>query len=535
MDLDVRKISVEYQADVADNSEPEDNYFSMSQRIVATYNGREIGYINFEHVEQEPPEDEDFQHENEGTSLEEIIYLSKIEVPEQYRGLGISGILYKKFGEVYSQKFMGLQVERHFENPIAEYSFKKAIDEGWVPAEAYSANRSTRDYNTPEKQQLWQDLRQKLPENLQANKRNQLFVLADNMDVDLRNLQIDYTVSEEDGFYEEAEERLEYEIEATLQDGTLVGSMTFFAMKNVQNPKNIHSRILGLKRISPGSNIIYVDQIYVDSKVRSAGIGQLLYKKFGEIYNQNYNGWIVSKYYVNPVAEYAFRKAVSLGWISESAISNNEGVYRDIYDKDGFSGLKVDKDKLWKDLRNKLPEQYQGPETWAVNNTNELEKFASESIDIRNGIDVEYNGSIGSSEYANGVQANVYMIVASLNGGEVGSIRFTEYKCDPNGDFAGRDKLHIDLIKVENQYQNLGIGQLLLKKFGEVYQNEFDRLPVSADFHNPIAEYSYRKAISLGWISGWALDDDKLKRNYDKQDKTMWKDLRKKIPPMYRG
>lgn len=532
MDLDVRKISVEYQADVADNSEPEDNYFSMSQRIVATYNGREIGYINFEHVEQEPPEDEDFQHENEGTSLEEIIYLSKIEVPEQYRGLGISGILYKKFGEVYSQKFMGLQVERHFENPIAEYSFKKAIDEGWVPAEAYSANRSTRDYNTPEKQQLWQDLRQKLPENLQANRKNKLFVLADNSEFDLRNLQIDFTVSEEDGYYEESEERLEYEIEARLQDGTRVGGISFIAMKNVQDPSKIHSRILSLNRISPGSNIVFIEQVFVDEKMRNFGIGQLLYKKFGEIYNQNYDGWIVSRYYVNPIAEYAFKKAVSLGWINDSAIGDGKGTYRDRRDK-GLKGVNID--TLWRDLRNKLPEQYQGDEQWELNSSNKFEKFASESLDIRNGIDVEYSGSIGSSEYANGVQANVCMIVASLNSGEVGSIRFTEYKCDPNGDFAGRDKLHIDLIKVENQYQNLGIGQLLLKKFGEVYQNEFDRLPVSADFHNPIAEYSYRKAISLGWISGWALDDDKLKRNYDKQDKTMWKDLRKKIPPMYRG
>ncbi|MNJ90002.1 hypothetical protein D3C87_75930 [compost metagenome] len=375
MDLDTRKISVEYQADVADNSEPDDNYYSMSQRIVATYNGKEIGYINFEHVEQEPSEDENFQHENEGTSLEEIIYLSKIEVPSEYRGFGISGILYKKFGEVYSQKFMGLPVERHFENPIAEYSFKKAIDEGWVPTEAYSPNRTTRDYNTTEKQQLWQDLRQKLPENLQAD------------------------------------------------------------------------------------------------------VNSIKFTKEGRLDLRSHSSYNIKK---------DMRKQSSK--------------------------------QQYLDLRK-----------------NKMNKFASESIDIRNGIDVEFDGSIGSSEYANGVQANVYMITALLNGGEIGSVRFTEYKCDSNGDFARRDKLHIDLIKVENQYQNLGIGQLLLKKFGEVYQNQFDRLPVSADFHNPIAEYSYRKAISLGWISGWALDDDKLKRNYDKQDKTMWKDLRKKIPPMYRG
>ncbi|MNW22927.1 hypothetical protein D3C71_2247190 [compost metagenome] len=45
-----------------------------------------------------------------------------------------------------------------------------------------------------------------------------------------------------------------------------------------------------------------------------------MYKKFGEIYNEKYNGWLISRYYVNPVAEYSFRKAVSLGWINEVSL-----------------------------------------------------------------------------------------------------------------------------------------------------------------------------------------------------------------------
>ncbi|MNC32782.1 hypothetical protein D3C75_811520 [compost metagenome] len=86
-----------------------------------------------------------------------------------------------------------------------------------------------------------------------------------------------------------------------------------------------------------------------------------MYKKFGEIYNEKYNGWLISRYYVNPVAEYSFRKAVSLGWINEVSLDDSL-VTRERRDK---SMRYMDVDKTWDELNNKLPNNVKGPETWA--------------------------------------------------------------------------------------------------------------------------------------------------------------------------
>lgn len=178
---------------------------------------------------------------------------------------------------------------------------------------------------------------------------------------DVRDLVIDYTVEEMDSDVAggEAQKQMYYDITATLK-GQMIGNMEFSAYFAPANPKEIHPRMTRL-RDSTNKDIIFVEAVFVNEQYRKLGIGQLLYKKFGEIYNQYYQGWPVGRYYVNPVAEYSFRKAVSLGWISETAVTENY-VYRDRYDR-GLKNMHVD--DTWNELNNKLPDQYKGPDVWA--------------------------------------------------------------------------------------------------------------------------------------------------------------------------
>ncbi|MNW08692.1 hypothetical protein D3C71_2055260 [compost metagenome] len=64
---------------------------------------------------------------------------------------------------------------------------------------------------------------------------------------------------------------------------------------------------------------------------------------------------------MNPVAEYAFRKAVSMGYINDFSLTDDY-VQRH-YETD-------EKKQQAKDLREKLPEFVRGPETWAKLNNN---------------------------------------------------------------------------------------------------------------------------------------------------------------------
>lgn len=74
------------------------------------------------------------------------LYIEQIEVWDVYQGQGLAQYLYKKFGEIYRQNYMGWPVGRKFENPKAEQAFKRAIEKGWVPPEAYTEEYIDRTY-----------------------------------------------------------------------------------------------------------------------------------------------------------------------------------------------------------------------------------------------------------------------------------------------------------------------------------------------------------------------------------------------------
>lgn len=77
---------------------------------------------------------------------EEKLYIENIEVWDVYQNLGLAQYLYKRFGELYKEKYNGWVVEREFQHPAAEKAFKNAIELGWVPAEAFSEEHTRRTY-----------------------------------------------------------------------------------------------------------------------------------------------------------------------------------------------------------------------------------------------------------------------------------------------------------------------------------------------------------------------------------------------------
>ncbi|MNN74162.1 hypothetical protein D3C81_1903320 [compost metagenome] len=76
---------------------------------------------------------------------------------------------------------------------------------------------------------------------------------------------------------------------------------------------------------------------------------------------------------------------------------------------------------------------------------------------------------------------------------------------------------------------------MLYKTFGEIYSQNYSQLPIVRDFVNPIAEYAYRKAIGLGWISEETLDESLITRRNNETNQQLWTNLRDKLPENIKG
>lgn len=172
---------------------------------------------------------------------------------------------------------------------------------------------------------------------------------------DFRDLVIDYSNAnvnpEDEGI--RADSATNHEIEI-ISNGDIIAYMTFSSYENA-NARDIHDSNHSLPS-GKVEYLLYVDRIFVNEEYRNLGVGQLLYKKFGEIYESQFSGWPVGRYYESSVAEYAFRKAISLGWISEVALDDS------YVTRDRSSNHKKNPDVKWEDLRNKLPENVRGEE-----------------------------------------------------------------------------------------------------------------------------------------------------------------------------
>lgn len=307
--------------------------------------------------------------------------------------------------------------------------------------------------------------------------------------------------------------------------GNEIGSIMFYAYEGWP-----------LNRIDPSayksneivSQLLYIKEVRVLDQYQNLGIGQLLYKKFGEIYYSKFQGWPVGRNFANPVAEYAYRKAVALGYINEMTLDEQ-------YIKREYNTLEQ-KEKA-KTLREKLPDQVKGPAVWSS-----IKKEAELNVIDARALNCDYTEK---EINVNGAQKAIYYrITLNLHDGtEVGNMIFTAYE-NVSAGMLGLSKdwnefiekiIYIDRIYVVSAFRNNGIAIEIYKKFGEIYSEQFQNWPITRDFVNPVAEYTYRKAVSMGLIPEETMTEQYIKRDYNEQDKEKAKDLRKKLPKQFRG
>jgi GNAT superfamily N-acetyltransferase len=333
---------------------------------------------------------------------------------------------------------------------------------------------------------------------------------------DLRNLAVNHMVRVSDEFADAQSEfgvtsMNQHKITITTISGTQVGYMDFIDVENVPY-EILMEREPGPDDYNIVDRALYVNNVEVNEEYRQAGIGYKIYEEFGKIYNEQFNGWPVARYFVNPVAEYSFRKAVANGLISENALTEqyiNRGYNKPLDENDNRT-------QLWQDLRQKLPEQYRGPEIQSRLKKIKLLKTAEEEkVDLRN---IQF-------EFSNWNYHNY--ITAKLNGQKVGEMDFKIVGSD--------NHIEIDSVDVDDKYRNLGIGQLLYKEFGNIYSQKYMGTKVKRFFINPIAEYSFRKAVGLGWVPQEALQEDDIARVYTDTERNLAKDLRNKLPEHVQG
>lgn len=90
----------------------------------------------------------------------ENIYINYVEIYESYRQNGLATLLYKELSQDYNANYPGWKIRRTFVNPVAEYTFSKAVAEGLFPAE--SLNDAKRDYNETDEELWYNELEPKL-------------------------------------------------------------------------------------------------------------------------------------------------------------------------------------------------------------------------------------------------------------------------------------------------------------------------------------------------------------------------------------
>ncbi|MNM33051.1 Acetyltransferase (GNAT) family protein [compost metagenome] len=339
-------------------------------KISLLLNGQEVGYMNFLEIENIP-----FQVLVGGTNpdsignIEKVLYVEMVEVNEEYRSLGLGYKLYEEFGKIYNSQFNGWPVARYFVNPVAEYSFRKAVANGVINEVALTEQYITRDYDNTNRRELARDLRNKLPSQVQGPEiwsrlKRILFERIGSteyvsnpyngekqekeLELDWDNIKIDIQSTPREENKNNASSVIDHEIYCEYYDQQ-VGYMHFSEFHDVI-AKNVHPSLPDKKY----ENLIYVNNVLVDEQFRGWGIGKKLYEEFGKIYKEKFSGYDVAQVFVNPVAEYVFKEEIDQGNIPKE-VFNEELIARD-YDeqekqqvKELFKWLPNDKQKDFKD------------------------------------------------------------------------------------------------------------------------------------------------------------------------------------------
>ncbi|PFN73852.1 hypothetical protein COJ62_15985 [Bacillus cereus] len=80
----------------------------------------------------------------------------------------------------------------------------------------------------------------------------------------------------------------------------------------------------GNKNIPSETNIIYIKDINVYKDFRKQGISTKMYELLSDIYMKNHYNYQINRKFVNPYAEYAFRKAVQEKKVDKLLLLNSK-------------------------------------------------------------------------------------------------------------------------------------------------------------------------------------------------------------------
>lgn len=327
--IDYRDIDIELYDSI--DSLSENNKKIHTHAIISTKNGEEVAHLVFAEV-----------NDNDN-----YLYLTDVHVDTEYidSNLGINS--YSEFLDIYSSSYKGWEVRANLENDASLNNFKKALKlKGMSSFDEIEEERT----DSEDEQEIVQMMRNSSKKILRTRvlrnsisskkykKRMEGLKVINQCDlrksattskdvIDLRNLTFENSVK---NYGEEISNYIE-----VIANGKQLGYLLFL--------------------VSEEEEMIYDIEIFINDQYQKLGVGTALYEEFGKVYETNYNGYIVKRFFVNPVAEYSFRKAVSLGLVPQSMLSE-DNIMRDYY---------LENNKKIRDLRNKLPENVRGPEVWA--------------------------------------------------------------------------------------------------------------------------------------------------------------------------
>jgi len=142
-----------------------------------------------------------------------------------------------------------------------------------------------------------------------------------------------------------------------------------------------------------------------------------------------------------------------------------------------------------------------------------LKKVAIDRIEqVQSQIQIEYNGTRGDGQHR---------IQALYNNEEIGYVTFTEKE---------NSVLSIDEGKVLPKYEEYEIEEMILDRFGAVFEAEYAGFTVEPHFNTPEFENAYRILVSKGLISASALNNETVTRSYDEEGNMRWNDYKDNLP-----
>jgi GNAT superfamily N-acetyltransferase len=477
-------VDITYQNTPLNNPEKAD--VMISHEIYADYQGYQIGYLHF--TQYENVNSKDVVSEFPNRNYEKLIYINNILVQEEFRGWHISELLYDKFGEIYNEQFDGWPVAQYFVNPIAEYTFRHEVANGLINDTAIDENLIKRKYKGSDKK-LWEELEDKLKT---AKSRLRKVIATQKVVAELTEDEkfLSLLSVEDMGVVNSSSEGMsivdEHELSAQYQ-GQEVGYLRFREHDDQAGNEN--------------KGWLEINQIYIEPEYEGKQVDEMLLERFGDMYTHEFSNWYVVP---NIPDKTLFNNMVSQGLIPSSKVKDSED---------------------------------QVPQEESLQTASRLRKLVRKAVatavDMRQ-VNVSYVPK--TDEELDDEDEDFYYhsitnhIKAELDGAEVGYIDFNVIE-QTNEESGEREKvLYLSYIQVNDAYRGLGISGMLYKKFGEIYSSQFMGLPVERHFENPIAEYSFRKAVDQGWVPEAALTEDRITRNYDDKQQELHNDLQEKLP-----